>query len=192
MPKNMKHFECMDLPFCFVCLLSKCLSKEMSVKLFCFYLTTDLLQTVSNHKISHVQDPCHFYNPSEVITNDLNGPSIQGEVGVDRTMIRAIYLAKISLSWLVELAGVPKNLYFVIQNPLEYICRQIKTKQFGRHFLTKAITMQAHKSKRANLKLKMCHVFGHFHKHLCIRNGKMPENQGILTLWHTALAFGPP
>ena len=49
-----------------------------------------------------------------MITNDLNGPSIQSEVGVDRTMIRAFYLAKISLSWLVELAGVPKNLYFVI------------------------------------------------------------------------------
>ena len=65
MAKNMKDFECSYCPFHFVRLLSKSISKEMSVKTFCLYLTTDLLQTFPKHKKSIVNDPWAIYNPRQ-------------------------------------------------------------------------------------------------------------------------------
>ena len=54
MAKNMKDFECSYFPLHLVRLLSKSISKEMSVETFCLYLTTDLPQTILKHKISIV------------------------------------------------------------------------------------------------------------------------------------------
>ena len=140
MPKNMKHFECMDLPFCFVCLLSKCLSKEMSVKLFCLYLSTDILQRLLNNKVSIFRDPCQFYKPSEVYFSQMNS-SYLCAINTNFTLYeRSTQNTWNCLWWVIEVAGVLKTWYFVIWNSLVQICSQIKAKQLDRHFLTKAFT----------------------------------------------------
>ena len=63
--KNMKDFECSYFPLHLVRFLSKSISKEMSVKTVCLYLTTDLLQTFPKHKKSIVNDPWAIYNPRQ-------------------------------------------------------------------------------------------------------------------------------
>ena len=65
MAKNMKDFECSYFPLHLVRLLSKSISKEMSVKTFYLNLTTDLLQTFPKHKKSIVNDPWAIYNPRQ-------------------------------------------------------------------------------------------------------------------------------
>ena len=89
----MKHFECSYFPFHFVRLLSKCISKEMSVKTFCLYLTTDLLQTILQHEISTVEDPCHLWKSSKLNKNHQNGPLVKGEIGEYHTITEASNLA---------------------------------------------------------------------------------------------------
>ena len=65
MAKNLKDFECSYFLLHLVRLLSKSISKEMSVKMFCLYLTTDLLQTFPKHKKPIVNDPWAIYNPRQ-------------------------------------------------------------------------------------------------------------------------------
>ena len=65
MAKNLTDFECSYFLLHLVCLLSKSISREMSVKTFCLYLTTDLLQTFPKHKKSIVNDPWAIFNPRQ-------------------------------------------------------------------------------------------------------------------------------
>ena len=140
MPKNMAHFEFKVCPFWLVYLLSKCHSKEMSVKLFCLYLSTYILQRLLDNTVSIFRDPCQFYKPSEGNFSQINSSYGSAIITNFTQHERSTQITCYCPWWVIEVVDVLNTSYFVIWNTLEQICSQIKAKQFDRHFLTKALT----------------------------------------------------